>query len=220
MDPISLGLLFGSVALIGSNLKAGVKVKYPEPSGPLSNVEDQVVARIRDASLITVPDQSTWSTVELNGQKWLVAPYYLAPVGIGEAQMIADKYQLSLPTPALVDAIWKAADLKLDPLPRGPTSKPPSDYTARTMNSLETNIDQLARISKQVQDTNPNFQLLAGTHKDVVMGVPTTGTDKTPKIGIYGWHQKNGKPIQGFMWGHALEWKDYSQGLRLVKQVT
>jgi hypothetical protein len=40
------------------------------------------------------------------------------------------------------------------------------------------------------------------------------------KVGIYGWHRLNGEPIQGTTpyFGHAMSWRDYSQGLRLCKR--
>ncbi|MHB8107738.1 MAG: hypothetical protein ACYDH4_09990, partial [Candidatus Cryosericum sp.] len=59
-----------------------------------------------------------WVPVTYNGVVWNVSPSYIAPVGIGEAEQLAAQNGCELPTPALVDAIWKAADLKLEPLPR------------------------------------------------------------------------------------------------------
>jgi len=221
MDPLTLGLILGSTVLVGSSIKGSTS---SSPSSPaMKEIENEVYARVKDASRITIPSRESWVKVQHGNETWLVAPYYIAPVGIGEAARIAKQNGLDLPSPQLVDAIWKAADLKLEPHPRGQYDKPPSDFTGKTMNSPETHIAQLAYIQKQIEDSgNPNFKLLAGTHKDVVMG-------KTPdgqlKLGIYGWHHLNGKVIQGFMWGHAsgstpeTDWKDYSQGLRVVKKI-
>jgi hypothetical protein len=222
MDPITLGLAFGALAALGSR----VAPQNDTPEG-IKQIETEVKKRLSDASLITVPPESSWVQVELNGQKWLVAPRYIAPVGIGEANAIANKLGYQLPTVALVDAIYKASDLKLDPHPRGQYDKPPSDFTAKTMNSADTNIAQLAHIQKQIEAAgNPEYKLLAGTHKDVVYdAIPFGENAGKMHLGIYGWHQRNGKPIQGFMWGHAdnypaNDWKDYSQGLRLVKKIS
>ena len=146
-----------------------------------------------------------WVPVHYNGQIWNVAPSYIAPVGIGEAAQIAEVHGAELPTPGLVDAIWKAADLKLQPLPRQ------HDGTAATMASKATFDDQYARIQAQI--AGRGYRLLAGTHKDVVRD-PVSG-----KLGIYGWHQLNGVPIQPFFAGHLESWIDYSQGLRLVQRV-
>jgi len=218
-DPVTLALALGALTLVGTAAKF-------RTSGPLPNtlprtpeydtLKNEVLSRVQDASKITIPSIDRFVEVKLGDQTYLVAPHYIAPVGIGEGEQIAKANGFELPTPELVDAIWQAADLKLEPLPRGPSDKPPSDYTARTMNSPETNVAQLARISRQVEETNPDYHLLAGTHKDIVLGKTPTGETK---LGIYGWHRPNGSKIQGFMWGHAPEWKDYSQGLRLVRKV-
>lgn len=165
-------------------------------------------------SMSGVPSEDEWVRVSDGRGEWLVAPNYIAPVGIGEAAQIAQAYGAELPSKELVDAIWRAADLKLAPSPRGPSSSPPSDYTARTMNSPEAHADQLAIIDRQILAQSPNrdYRLLAGSHKDVVM--------QNGVLGIYGWHQLNGKVIQGFYPNHSPDWKDYSQGLRLVKRVS
>jgi hypothetical protein len=146
----------------------------------------------------------TWVRVELDGVTWLVAPVYIAPVGIGEAESIAKANGCELPSPRLVDAIWHAADLRVEPLPRK------HDGTTRTMASAEVYADQATRIWRQIEGRE--FRLLAGTHKDVVA--------EGGKLGLYGWHRLDGRVIQSFFGGHARAWKDYSQGLRLVKRAT
>lgn len=221
MDPITLAIAFGTLAALGSRIP-----KTQETPEMVKQLEADVKARLKDATLITVPPENEWPTVEYNGAKYLVAPRYIAPVGIGEAQAVAQKHGYELPTIGLVDAIYKAADLKLDPHERGVNSKPPSDFTGKTMNSAETHIAQLAAIQKQIETAgNPEYRLLAGTHKDVVFDKIPFGKDAGKMhLGIYGWHRRNGKPIQDFMWGHssnypADDWKDYSQGVRLVKRI-
>lgn len=150
-----------------------------------------------------------WVEVELTGVRWSVAPVYIFPVGIGEALKIALAHGCELPSPALVDAIWSAADLKVDPLPRGGKSTPPNDFTPRGMSTPEVYADQAARIQAQI--TGQEFHLLAGTHKDVV--------SKGGKVAIYGWHRTDGTVIQPFFTGHSMLWKDYSQGLRLCRRI-
>ena len=145
-----------------------------------------------------------WVEVTCAGVVWLVAPVYVAPVGIGEAGTIAARNGCVLPSCELVDAIWEAADLKLSPLPRK------TDGTSRTMASAETFADQAARIYGQI--AGREFRLLAGTHKDVAVN--------DGKIGLYGWHRPDGAVIQPFFAGHAPGWKDYSQGLRLVRKAS
>jgi hypothetical protein len=145
-----------------------------------------------------------WLPIVHAGEEWLVSSVYVSPVGIGEAIKIATENGCELPSPALVDTIWAAADLKLPPLPRK------HDGTPRMMASAETYQDPERRIREQINGRA--FTLLAGTHKDVVTS--------NGRVGLYGWHQLNGRVIQPFFGGHALAWKDYSQGLRLVRRVT
>jgi hypothetical protein len=146
----------------------------------------------------------SWVEVECNGQRWQVAPLYIGPVGIGEAAELAKAHGCELPSPELVDAIWHAADLKVEPLPRQ------HNGTVAQMASPEVYMDQARRLEAQL--AGRSFRLIAGTHKDVVI--------RNGRVGLYGWHRMNGKPIQPFFAGHALSWKDYSQGLRLAKRVT
>lgn len=135
---------------------------------------------------------------------WLVAPHYAYPVSIGHAEDLAKENGCELPTPELVDAIWRAADLKVEPLPRKHNGK------IEQMASREVFEDQRKRIEEQL--SGKTGTLIAGTHKDVVR--------VNGKLGLYGWHRLDGTVIQPFYSKHALSWVDYSQGLRLVKRCT
>lgn len=140
---------------------------------------------------------------------WLVAPDYIAPVGITEAEEIARLRGYELPTPALVSAIWQAADLRVEPHPMA------HDGTPATMLSAETYARHAAVVREQIEGRV--YRLLAGTHKDVVRVLyPSTGEEK---LGIFGWHKTDGRCIQPPFTGHAGAWKDYSQGLRLVRRL-
>ena len=70
--------------------------------------------------------------------------------------------------------------------------------------------DHQSKVDAQI--AGRTFRLLAGTNKDVAHG-------PDGRIGLYGWHRLDGTPIQPFFAGHALSWKDYSQGLRLVRRL-
>lgn len=146
----------------------------------------------------------------IDGVDYLVSSEYLAPIGIGEAVNYAKANGLILPTPRMVDAIWQAADLKLEPHPQA------HDGTAKTMNSVALAEKQAQYIHQQIGGRP--YNLLGGTHKDVVF-IPTAFGKTINKPGIYGWHRSATDKIQQEMWGHSLDWKDYSQGLRLVKRV-
>jgi hypothetical protein len=140
-----------------------------------------------------------------DGTQWDVSDMYLAPVSIGESERIAKEEGCELPSAALVDAIWQAADLKVAPLPRS------HNGTIQQMATPAVYADQAVRIVKQIEGRV--FTLLAGTHKDVVR-CPRTG-----RVGLYGWHRLDGRVIQPLFTGHAASWIDYSQGLRLCRRL-
>lgn len=168
-----------------------------EPVGGQIIVDlDEHARALRNAHPDLVP-------VKLRGETWLVSPVYWAPVGIGEAVSLAEGMGYELPSPALVDAIWEQADLKVEPLPRK------HDGSIAQMATEAVYLDQGQRIERQIGATP--FRLLAGVFKDVVRR-------EDGKIGLYGWHRKTGAVIQPFYSGHSLAWRDYSQGLRLVKR--
>lgn len=164
------------------------------------------------SALMSHVDNVQWVRINIDGQDYEVSPTYLAPMGIGEAVQYAKDNGLVLPTPRMVNAIWQAADLKVAPISSGAWGE-------------ENKGDNAAQFAKHAQAIEQQlagrpFTLLGGTHKDVVF------IDKVPwqsaainKPGIYGWHRPDGSRIQQEMWGHALSWKDYSQGLRLIRKV-
>ncbi|MFQ5806613.1 MAG: hypothetical protein ACE5I3_09200, partial [Phycisphaerae bacterium] len=55
-----------------------------------------------------------------------------------------------------------------------------------------------------------------GIKKDVV--VTPLLADNPGRVAIYGWHQRNGVPVQPLHLGHVDYYVDYSHGIRLVKQ--
>lgn len=152
----------------------------------------------------------TWPRVVHAGVEWKVCPIYVAPIGIGEAVALAKKLGCELPTPGLVDAIWRAADLKINPWKIVNSTH---DGTSKTMDSEAIHAETGRRLEVEIgqRSLGKDFRLLAGAFKDVVV--------KDGKIGLYGWNQASGVPIQSFYAGHALDWRDYSQGLRLVMRV-
>lgn len=147
--------------------------------------------------------------VEYGDETWLVSPIYIAPVGIGEAEDLARDLGYELPTPGLVDAIWQQADMKINGWNVADVAHG-HDGTPATMNSPVLHAKVAAYIASQI--TRP-YRLLAGAFKDVVQNVNGT-------VGLYGWHGADGKPVQPFYGGHARAWKDYSQGLRLVRRAS
>lgn len=122
------------------------------------------------------------------------------------AQRIANKLHCILPTPTMVDAIYKAAQIKLAPSPI-----PPSP----AMTTVPIFLQHSQTIATQRQGNNAKG-LVAGHKKDVVI------TAKLPanpgKVAIYGWHKLDGAPIQPLYLGHTATWVDYSHGIRLVSR--
>lgn len=157
--------------------------------------------------------------------KRITATYFVSPdyLGIGSdndwarinitpgaAQRIADSFHCFLPTRKMVDDIYKAAKIKLEPVPM---------YAFRdstpTMYHHHLIIEGQRKMRKG---------LIAGIQKDVVISgkllqdaIPNAvGTER---VAIYGWHKPDGKPIQPLYTGHVNWWVDYSQGIRLVYRI-
>ncbi len=194
---------------VTNGLQGGKGHWDPGPNFPWSEYLDMVRSHLPTTELpAQVAMLHGFVEVEHDGVTWMVCAVYAGPIAIGEARTVAESLGCELPSPGLVDAIWRAADLKLD------ASKltRQHDGTPATMNSAETHADQAKRIAALVGDRNlgVDFHLLAGAFKDVVM--------KDGKIGLYGWHKADGSVIQPFYAGHSPAWKDYSQGLRLVRR--
>lgn len=186
----------------GPKLNTGIRKIVETPAG---------IDHFSDAVMVT----------DDKGVQWLVAREQIGPVGIGQAADMAKAAGGELPTPALSDAIWRAADLKLVPMPRSHNVVSPAIFA-----------DQQAKIKEQI--AGRDFTLLGGAFKDVVM-------QPDGFAGLYGWHVSDedapafskkfgipllkpktpgaGKIIQP-MSGHAhgLFYSDYSQGVRLVKK--
>jgi hypothetical protein len=162
---------------------------------------------------VSMADSATGKTLKAT---YYVSPDYLA-IGIDEdwarinitpnaAQKIADSFHCFLPTRKMVDYIYKAATVKLEPVPM---------YAFR--DSTPTMWQHHLIIEGQRKGKKG---LIAGIKKDVVIsGIPIaigTRDTRTERVAIYGWHKLDGKAIQPLYTGHIYWWVDYSQGIRLV----
>jgi hypothetical protein len=143
-----------------------------------------------------------------------VMPDYLAigsdddflriPLSYDAATAIASEYGFALPTPKMVDAIYAQSALHLEPqpLPAG-----------RMMSSNSYYLDHQTMIQKQLWG-QPQDALVAGHKKDLVL---TNRLRRNPhRVAIYGWHRRDGKPIQPLSTVHQASYADYSHGIRLV----
>lgn len=153
---------------------------------------------------------------EVRQIKFWVTPDYLAvgaeddflriPLSPSAAQRVGDLTGTSLPTTAMVDAVWEAARVRL-----GPSPIPPNRY----MTTLPVFEDHQRKVQRQRDRASAApGALVAGHKKDVVR---TPHLDTLPdRVAIYGWHHLTGEPIQQLYLGHTDDWVDYSHGIRLV----
>lgn len=134
------------------------------------------------------------------------------------ARKICSLLGYRLPTVEEVDAIWKAADVKLRPQPWAP----PPGVPRTEENQCGVDVMQLHNHWIEVQRAG-RTGLIAGHKKDVVED-PTLLTHPD-KVAIYGWHQLNGVPIQSLFpsrnspasTGHERNfYQDYSHGIRFI----
>lgn len=146
-----------------------------------------------------------WPIVELDGVSWYVAPTYLAPVAKQDLFAACATWGCEIPSKRLVDAIWEAADLKID-----------RDLLARTPNDVANGAspfafrDQRQKIEALI--AGRPFRILAGTHKDFAWV-------SADRIDLYGWHSLAGVLKEKGATSHGKFYVDYSQGLRLVRKV-
>jgi hypothetical protein len=161
------------------------------------------------AVYVSVTDSATGKTIK--------AIYYVTPdyLSIGNdkdwarvnitpmaAQQIADSFQCFLPTRKMVDDIYKAATVKLEPVPM---------YAFR--DSTPTMWHHHLIVEGQRKGRKG---LIAGIQKDVVISGKLIHDSKPDRVAIYGWHKPDGQPIQPLYTGHINWWVDYSQCIRLV----
>ena len=196
----------------------------PSPIKPVQFKIGSKVDANQGGTIVTleIPDESEWVELEHEGKRYLVAPRAIGPFRIGEAVKLAAMKGWVVPTRALSDAIWQAADLKVMPRPMA------HDGTPKTMFSQDTIARHKAFVEKQIDGRD--FKLLSGDHKDIVV--------EHGKAGIYGWHVAEGdalklgiptytpvtkglgaRIVQPWPSPHDDAWGDYSQYLHPVKEL-
>jgi hypothetical protein len=132
----------------------------------------------------------------------------LVPMGLPTALDVAAHYGFVLPTRRMVDAIYDAASVKLDPEPLPAGSAMRSTAYVVRHDSLIT----AQRAAKHA----PNDALTAGHKKDLVA---TSRLASAPgRVAIYGWHRASHQPIQPLSTVHGAGYADYSHGVRLVSR--
>jgi len=121
-----------------------------------------------------------------------------------------------IPTPKIIDHIWKEAGVHIDPRPMTPEQGYPRNQSM--MWTCRWPIHDKRTQKQFVKTLKPLGTLTAGHLKDIII---STELDKKAKrgkkVGIYGWHRLNGKAIQGVnTFTHIFQYTDYSHGARYV----
>ncbi len=130
------------------------------------------------------------------------------PMTSAAAQRIANLVDATLPTRKLVDLVYRQATAKLPPswIDGGPTEGTLVDFT-RHHKMLE---------KRRIAAGFPLGMLTAGDKKDIVLS--RRMEEKPGRVGIYGWHRKEGDPVQPLSFVHSCRYADYSHGVRLVAE--
>jgi hypothetical protein len=130
------------------------------------------------------------------------------PMNLRSSTRIAREFGFVLPTDKIVDAVHSQAayQFRPQPLKAGPRMVLPDYFRMHD-----------TRIREQgLKDGAPTDGLVAGHKKDVVL---TNRLNlRRGRIAIYGWHYRDGTPIQPLSTAHHAGYADYSHGIRLVSQ--
>jgi hypothetical protein len=126
------------------------------------------------------------------------------------AQRICNALNCTLPTRRMVDQIWQAAPLKLNP-----QTIPPSDQMT-TIPVMYTHHQMVQEQRNTHLGQHPAGTLVAGHKKDVILSNRIYTQSPPRRVVIYGWHYTSGTPIQPVYAGHGETYADYSHGIRTV----
>ncbi|HTU90144.1 MAG TPA: hypothetical protein VMF69_08730 [Gemmataceae bacterium] len=126
------------------------------------------------------------------------------PMNPRTACRIAEAFGCSLPTRKIVDAIHANATVKLEPYP-----------LTETREAIATFVQHHQLIEEQRKGSKLG-EFVSGIKKDLVLS--NRLEEKPNRVAIYGWHKRDGKPIQPLNIAHIYWYVDYSHGVRLIKR--
>jgi len=129
-------------------------------------------------------------------------------MGLNAAIRISNDFEMILPTPRMVDLFYSLAEVKLTPSPMKPGAAMTSTGYFQRHNLIVEN--QRRRVGAM-----PGM-LVSGHKKDLVL--TRRLHTKRGRVAIYGWHRRNGQPIQPLSTVHGAHYADYSHGIRLVSR--
>lgn len=118
------------------------------------------------------------------------------------AQFIADRLGFFLSNPKITNDVYKSAKVKLEPQP-----------LTEEREAFATFVRHHNLIEAQRQG-RPG--LIAGIKKDVVSTTKLYEPERPDRVALYGWHKRDGSPIQPLYTGHINHYVDYSHGFRLI----
>lgn len=132
--------------------------------------------------------------------------FIYVPMRLQTALVLAGRFDATLPTDSMVDAIYDQATVKLSPqpLPAGPEMR----STAYYMHHNQVIAKQRATLGAMLG------VLTSGHKKDLVLA------DRlwrySDRVAIYGWLKGSHDPIQPLSTWHGARYADYSHGARLI----
>lgn len=132
--------------------------------------------------------------------------FLLIPMRLETALDVAAHDGFMLPTPKMVDAIYAQAAVHLDPqpLPAGDAMRSTDYYRHH---------NELVREQRSASGATEGL-LTSGDKKDLVL--TNRLWRNLDRVAIYGWHRRDGNPIQPLSTIHGWHYADYSHGVRLV----
>ncbi|MBN1542028.1 hypothetical protein JW992_07750 [candidate division KSB1 bacterium] len=122
------------------------------------------------------------------------------------AQCLAERWNLLLPTPKIVDWIDDAAQVRIEPVTYFP---------------IGNRNEQIERFIAHQRDIEARRQappglLTSGLKKDIVLCSRIDSSKSPDRVAIYGWQRLDGTAIQPLYCGHSYRYVDYSHGARLI----
>lgn len=166
----------------------------------VTSQQKDVTGRLREVTIFVSPQYFSIGTE---------ADHFIIPMGPKIAQKIATDLDAFLPTPKVVDMIYTAAELKLEPftyIPRGNRNE-----------TVDIFYDHSKVIRAQTRAADyPPGTFVAGHKKDIVISPKLEDKNRPRHVIIYGWHRLDGKAIQPESNIHVNTYVDYSHGVRLI----
>lgn len=233
-DASDLALFGGLLALAGGvawlvwpkDDVAASRAYAPAPTPQESTVRNTPMPAFLAAAPAAGPARERYFEAAVDAPTWVDVPVgqgivlrvssdYVQAQGIrvplwpSTAQRVADRFGAMLPTKRLVDAIWRAATVKVSPHPMTPGPNQHIDDN-RILAAHEAIVDAQVANRPGLRD---------GMLKSIVVGRSIATPSGRLAVWIYGWHRPDGTAVQPVFGGHSKTYgADYSHGTRLISR--